>query len=158
MDARRLPYREEFDLIGAFDVLEHVTEDTEVLAQMRAAVRPGGGILLTVPQHPGLWSRLDDEACHKRRYTRRELEGKVFAAGFRTFFATSFVSVLLPAMSVARRRKRRPSASADPLAELRINGLLGHTLGTLLAAERLCIQAGVRLPAGGSLLACAVAR
>ena len=38
--------------IGAFDVLEHIQEDTAVLPQLFQATRPGGGIMLTVPQHP----------------------------------------------------------------------------------------------------------
>src|ERR1700730_18077853 len=43
MDARRIPYEDEFDVIGAFDVLEHIPEDAVVLAQMYRAVKPGGG-------------------------------------------------------------------------------------------------------------------
>lgn len=43
MDARKIPYVEEFDVIGAFDVLEHIEEDEVVLAAMLRALRPGGG-------------------------------------------------------------------------------------------------------------------
>src|SRR5439155_11421755 len=42
MDARRIPFTEEFDVIGAFDVLEHVKEDSEVLSQMYQATRKRG--------------------------------------------------------------------------------------------------------------------
>ena len=56
MDARRIPFDDEFDVIGAFDVLEHIAEDEEVLRQLYQAVRSGGGIMLTVPHHPFLWS------------------------------------------------------------------------------------------------------
>jgi SAM-dependent methyltransferase len=66
MDARRFPFLEEFDLIGAFDMLEHVKEDEEVLSQMYQATRKGGGILLTVPHHPFLWSASDYLARHER--------------------------------------------------------------------------------------------
>ena len=52
MDARRIPFREEFDVIGAFDVLEHVKEDEEVLSQVYQAMRKRGGILVPVPHHP----------------------------------------------------------------------------------------------------------
>src|SRR5882672_11415009 len=51
MDARRIPFREEFDVVGAFDVLEHVEEDEEILFQMYQATRKRGGILVTVPHH-----------------------------------------------------------------------------------------------------------
>jgi len=76
MDVRRIPFREEFDVIGAFDVLEHVKEDEEVLLQMYQATRKRGGILVTVPHHPFLWSPVDDYARHVRRYKTLELKDK----------------------------------------------------------------------------------
>src|SRR5215831_4786917 len=98
MDARCMPFKEEFDVIGAFDVLEHVSEDAEVLSQMYQATRQGGGIVLTVPHHPTLWSQADVYAKHQRRYTIDELTDKVKHAGFQIRRTTSFVSLLLPVM------------------------------------------------------------
>jgi SAM-dependent methyltransferase len=51
MDARKIPYYDEFDVVAAFDVLEHIEEDERVLSQMHASLRPQGFMLLTVPQH-----------------------------------------------------------------------------------------------------------
>src|SRR5260370_17297493 len=59
MDARRIPFRKEFDVIGAFDVLIHVNEDDEFLSQIYQATRRRGGILLNVPQHSCLWTEGD---------------------------------------------------------------------------------------------------
>jgi 2-polyprenyl-3-methyl-5-hydroxy-6-metoxy-1,4-benzoquinol methylase len=42
MDARNIPFAEEFDIIGAFDVLEHIEQDTDVLAKMYQATQNGG--------------------------------------------------------------------------------------------------------------------
>lgn len=70
-------------MIGALDVLKHVREDTVVLGQMHRAVGPGGGILLTVPQHEFLWSRTDERACRVRRYATRDQANKVRRTGFR---------------------------------------------------------------------------
>ena len=86
MDARAIPIAGTFDVIGAFDVLEHIEDDAAVLASMRRALRDGGGLILTVPQHPWLWSNSDQAAHHVRRYQRGELERKARAAGFRFFF------------------------------------------------------------------------
>ena len=152
MDARRIPFQEEFSLVGAFDVLEHIEEDAAVLTQMFQAVKPGGGILLTVPQHPFLWSAMDEYACHKRRYTRRELAMKVRAAGFRILAVTSFVSLLLPALLVIRRHRRQQKADFDPWVEFRLGRLMNCLLGGVLALERELICCGLSLPAGGSLL------
>ncbi|HYW09256.1 MAG TPA: class I SAM-dependent methyltransferase [Longimicrobium sp.] len=151
MDARAIPFDAEFEAAGAFDVLEHVDDDARVLAEMRRAVRPGGGIILTVPQHPWLWSALDDIAHHQRRYTRRGLLDLVRGAGFTVERATSFVSTLLPAMVLARLRKRR-AAQVDPMAELRIAPGLNRALAAVLDAERVMIGRGISFPAGGSLV------
>ena len=112
MDARRIPFTSEFDVIGAFDVIEHIDDDETVLAQMHAALVPGGGIIITVPQHPWLWSAFDEFSGHRRRYTRRELVTKLTAAGFNVVRVTSFTSFLLPLLVAARRRRRDDRSGA----------------------------------------------
>ena len=152
-DARSLPFDREFDVVGAFDVIEHLDEDERVLAQMWRAVRPGGGALITVPQHGWLWSAEDDAGGHKRRYSRRELVAKVQRAGFSVERVTSFVSVLLPLMAAARLRAR-VGMRHDPDAnmELSLPRPLDRLLETAMTAERALVRRGVSLPAGGSLL------
>jgi len=152
MDARRIPFREEFDLIGAFDVLEHVKQDEEVLAQMHQATRKGGGILITVPHHRFLWSPVDEFARHVRRYETRELREKVKRAGFSVIRLTSFVSLLLPLLMMSRFKQRVTGDDVDPSAEYNISNLLNTTLEKILDAERTVIRAGLSFPAGGSLL------
>lgn len=154
MDARRIPYAGEFDLVGAFDVLEHIEDHAAVLAQVAQALQPGGGLLLTVPQHPWLWSAADDYARHCRRYTRRGLARLLEAAGFRIRTATSFVSLLLPLLVWSRQRNRN-DPDFDPLAELRLPAALNRAFGAAMAVEHACIRAGLRFPAGGSLLVAA---
>jgi SAM-dependent methyltransferase len=159
MDARRLPFDEEFDVIGAFDVLEHIEEDEEVLVELRRAVRPGGGVLLTVPQHPELWSAVDEFSHHRRRYRRDELGEKLKRAGFAVKRQTSFMSLLLAPMAASRLRHRRDAPNAfDPLAEYRLSPWVDAAFERVLTAERSLIRAGVSLPAGGSLLVVAERR
>jgi SAM-dependent methyltransferase len=155
MDARRIPFRDEFDVVGAFDVLEHVEDDRRVLAEMFAACRPGGGLILTVPQHRFLWSAFDEYAQHKRRYSRRELAGKVVAVGFQLLYLGSFCSLLLPVMLLSRLRHRRLVEGYDPVAELKLNPVVNGLFRRALDVERGLIRAGVRFPWGGSLLAVA---
>jgi len=152
MDARCIPYADEFDLIGAFDVLEHIEEDVAVLDTMHQALRPGGGIIVTVPQHPWLWSVADDHACHVRRYTADNLRNKVIGAGFNVEFETSFVSLLLPAMLASRLGRRQHQVQEDPLSELRLAGWLNSTFEAVMSLERRAIQHGLRFPWGGSRL------
>lgn len=152
MDARAIPFAKAFDVIGAFDVIEHVDEDELVLREMRRACTRDGGIALTVPQHPSLWSHTDESARHKRRYTRRDLLLKVRAAGFDPVYVTSFMSILLPAMMLSRllQRSTRPEDGVDD--GFRIAGTLNRVFGGICEMERRLIEGGVRFPAGGSLL------
>lgn len=146
MGATASPFVEAFDVAGAFDVLEHIEDDRAALAGLHRALRPGGLLVVTVPQHPSLWSAEDDQAHHVRRYTGRELWAKVEAAGFRIERMTSFVTLLLPAMVVSRRRTR------GGLADLRQPVLIDRALSAVMAVERGMIRLGVWLPVGGSLL------
>ena len=152
MDARHIPYRGEFDVAGAFDVIEHIEDERAVLKELHAAVVPGGGLLLTVPQHPSLWSEYDVRAHHVRRYRAQELREKVAAAGFEVVRMTSFVTLLLPLMFASRLTQRGPRQDYDPLAELKMARWLNWTLEKVLDVERSLIRAGLPLPAGGSLL------
>lgn len=152
MDARKIPFENEFDLIGAFDVLEHIKEDDIVLGQMYQALHNSGSIILTVPQHPFLWSQADDYAHHVRRYRAQELKTKVERAGFKVIRMTSFVSLLLPLMLLSRWQQRRPKSEYDAASELRISGWINEILENILALEHSIIRLGISFPAGGSLL------
>jgi SAM-dependent methyltransferase len=152
MDAREIPFENEFDVIGAFDVLEHIEADRTVLAEMYRATIPGGGIILTVPQHPWLWSQADDFAHHARRYSASDLKSKVEQAGFQVVRMTSFVSLLLPLMLFSRFQQRKPNPNYDVLSELRISGWLNQWLEHTLTLERALIRLGLSFPMGGSLL------
>lgn len=149
-DATNLGLRDAFDVIGAFDVIEHIEDDRRVLANLHAALRAGGGLLLTVPQHTWLWSGTDVAAHHRRRYSRDDLRAKLDAAGFEVLRMTSFVSFLLPAMLLARRRKRDGMAEVE--AELDLPPLANAIGYATLQLERWLIRLGLDLPAGGSLL------
>ncbi len=151
MDARNIPFDSHFDVLGAFDVIEHINEDEAVLAQINKALKPGGIMLLTVPQHPALWSKQDEKACHVRRYTAAELEGKVRGAGFEILDSGSFVSLLLPLMWLSRSMANRDSNTEhDAMSELRIGKLMNLTLKAMMSVEMVLTNIGVRFPAGGS--------
>jgi SAM-dependent methyltransferase len=152
MDAHFIPFDDEFDVIGAFDVLEHIQEDEDVLLQMFKAVKKGGGMIVSVPQHPFLWSYVDEYSFHKRRYRRKELIQKVEKAGFRYLWNTSFVSLLLPLMFLVRMGKLRQGKERDPFRELKIGVSLNNALLKMMNAENCLIRAGISFPLGGSLL------
>lgn len=151
IDARGIPFSMEFDVVCAFDVIEHVDDDRGVLRQMYQSCRPGGGIMVTVPQHRWLWSYKDDAACHKRRYTRKELQTKMLDAGFEVIGATSFVFLLLPLMYLSRLRQRTP-ANCDLHSEFHISPITNAIFLACSRIENAIIRTGGSLPYGGSLM------
>lgn len=154
MDARHIPFSDHFDAIGAFDVLEHVEDDQSVLTEMFKAVKkPGGGIIITVPQHRFLWSVVDEFSCHFRRYSAPELRAKVEKSGFRVVKMTSFMTLTLPLLFSARLRQRRVAVQDfDPLSEFRIPSAVNHVLESVLAFELAAVKFGLKWPIGSSLL------
>jgi len=151
MDAQRIPFRAHFDGAGAFDVLEHIPDDGAALEEIHAVLQPGGLLLLTVPQHPWLWSSVDEYSGHQRRYTAAELRAKLRAARFEIVWMTSFVTLLLPAL-LASRRAARVRETLDPVSELRLPRSVDFAFDKVMALERTLIRWGICLPVGGSLL------
>jgi SAM-dependent methyltransferase len=152
MDARKIPFREEFDVIGAFDVLEHIEEDQEVINQIYQALKPGGGLLISVPQHRFLWSVVDDYSYHKRRYSRSNLTQKLERSNFRVVHATSFVSLMLPLLLASRLMMMPKQADQfNPETEFKVGKLTGKVLESILRWELAVTRAGFSWPAGGSL-------
>ena len=150
LDSTAMAEQDAYDCIGSFDVIEHIDADETVLSNFHQALRPGGFLLLTVPQHPWLWSTVDDYAHHERRYTTQELRRKVLHAGFRIEYCTSFVTLLLPLMALHRRSSRNQNYNPDN--EFKISPLLNAALYLVMLLKLAILRLGLRFPAGGSLL------
>jgi SAM-dependent methyltransferase len=158
IDIRSLPFAGEFDVICALDVLEHVDEDTLAVEQLSRALRPGGGIIVSVPQHMWLWSAADEYGRHRRRYSRRQLVGLLDQAGFDVVRATSSVSLLLPVVALSRVRRRQLTDDYDPFRELALSERVNRALGAVMSAERRLIRRGLSFPLGSSLVVVAKRR
>jgi 2-polyprenyl-3-methyl-5-hydroxy-6-metoxy-1,4-benzoquinol methylase len=162
MDAGNIPYFEEFDVICAFDVLEHIPHDEVALRQIHQALNRGGAVMITVPQHPCLWSRSDDDARHLRRYTRRDLCRKLTDNGFGIIMVSSFISFLLPLLIISRLSGLFPQSIKQPInrqqSELHLHHSIDVLFETICSAENLLINRNLSFPIGGSLLCFAAKR
>jgi len=82
-DIAALPYRDAaFDLVCAFDIVEHVAEDRRALAEIARVLRPGGALILSVPLYMRAWTFFDELVGHCRRYEPADLEQLLAAHGF----------------------------------------------------------------------------
>jgi len=95
----------QFDLIGMFDVLEHLENDEAILSSIQEMLRPGGKLLLTVPAHGNLWSSTDLIAHHQRRYEPSDLTDKLIKNGFSVEYISECMQVLYP---LAKLRRKAP--------------------------------------------------
>jgi len=71
-----------FDLVCAFEVLEHIEDDATALLEWRDHIGTGGWLLLTVPAFQQLWGPWDELAGHYRRYERDQMHDLLNSTGF----------------------------------------------------------------------------
>jgi SAM-dependent methyltransferase len=158
LDATHMPFEREFDVVGAFDVLEHIKDDEQVMRNVHHALQDGGVFLATVPQYAWMWSELDELVHHQRRYSRRELVEKLQRTGFDLEYVGSFVSSLFPLMAAKRLMSRR-SARADPRAafaeHVQLPGVMNAVFDKVMRIDEGLVRMRVPLPFGGSLVAVA---
>lgn len=155
-DVHTSPFQCQFEIIGAFDVIEHLHDDRQALRDFHRLLSDDGLLLLTVPAHMALWSYFDEAAGHFRRYSRKELEQTLQACGFRVEFITEFMMVLYPALWISRRLAGwlggSKAAEEKSLTDFRVVPGLNVILLLLLWWELPFIRWRVRIPIGSSLL------
>src|SRR5574338_673900 len=91
-----------YDLVAAFDVIEHIDDDRAALASIARRLKPGGKFVMTVPAHQWMWSAHDVVNHHKRRYSRRALRALVEGSSLSLENIGYFNSLLFP-LAVAGR-------------------------------------------------------
>ncbi|HJU08293.1 MAG TPA: class I SAM-dependent methyltransferase [Rhodanobacteraceae bacterium] len=78
-----LPFQSHsFDVVCAFDIVEHVADDDAAFAELSRVAAPGATLLLSVPLHPQAWTAFDDFVGHCRRYAPDALIAKLAQHGF----------------------------------------------------------------------------
>lgn len=73
--ACNIPYPENnFDIVVAFDVLEHIEDDHKAVSEIKRVLKPGGFLIFTVPAYSFLFSAHDKYLDHYRRYNRSNIK------------------------------------------------------------------------------------
>jgi SAM-dependent methyltransferase len=114
-----LPFRDAtFDVVTAFDVIEHCQPESDALAEVARVIRTGGRLLLSVPAYEWAWTEFDVANGHYRRYTKRRATRALESSGFRVLRATHAFAGVFPAFAAQRlgsrlRERSRHSSPAD---------------------------------------------
>lgn len=139
-----LPDRE-YDFVVAMDLIEHVDPDA-FLTEARRIVGPRGLLLLSAPAAPSLWSRMDEMAGHRCRYTRTQLADELLRNGWVPEGFTHYQCLLFPLVWLSNVLGKR----ADAAFERQPPGWLDCLLGRINSLE-IALFGNFSLPYGSSL-------
>ncbi|HEY0645477.1 MAG TPA: class I SAM-dependent methyltransferase, partial [Nocardioides sp.] len=144
-----------FDVVSAFDVVEHCADDSRAVAELVRVLAPGGRMLLSVPAYQWAWSDHDVRAGHHRRYTRSEIVGLVKGSGLQVLRATYAFAGVFPLFAAERLRRRLRPAPADDSRLPQVSPTVDRVLmGACHAEARLLRRTD--LPFGSSVFVAAV--
>ncbi len=163
-DHTAVPPGELFDLVCAFEVLEHLPDDRGVLAEWSGLVRPGGHILVSVPAGPSRMGAWDEAVGHFRRYSAPQMRDLLGGAGFDDIEVTHYgwpIGYLLEGVRnrIARRRdsardrsveERTGSSGRQLQPHSRLTGwLIGVAVLPFVLLQRLSPHRGTAMVAVG---------
>jgi SAM-dependent methyltransferase len=150
---------ESFEIIAAFDVLEHIKNDSKALSKINKLLRKNGKLILSVPQYKFLWGRLDELVKHQRRYTKTDLKNKLENAGFKVEYISSFVFSLFPFMLTSRLLSLRPYKTKTHIlnknefkSSIKFPKILDYTFDKIMKIDEFLISKKISLPFGGTLI------
>lgn len=155
-DGGDLPFKKEsFDLVFAFDAIEHIQDDRAALNGFLRVLKPDGRVIITVPAHQVLWSQHDTAFHHFRRYSKAELTKKLQDCGFEIERMTYWSATLFFPVLVARKlntltqRLLHKTPQSDFF--LKLPSIFEKVLGWIQSLERVLISRGISFPVGVSL-------
>jgi SAM-dependent methyltransferase len=154
-DSCALPlHNSSVDVVVSANVLEHVPDDEQALAEMSRVLRPGGRAVIVVPLDPSSYNYFDRVLGHERRYARGELARKAEDAGLRVLEEVCLGGLLYPAFWLVKRlnQRRYGHLRVDALERRvaqEIEGTSHLALGRIACRlEEALLRGGVRMPFG----------
>lgn len=142
-----------FDVVGMFDVLEHLDDAGAAVKNVRKMLRKGGRAIVTVPAHKWLWSKQDAIAYHRRRYEVEELKELFTAHGFKVLKASGFFLSLIPFMYLRKMINRDDGklSARDYQDRFKINRVINLMLELMLRLE-MVVGKNLSSRYGGSMI------
>jgi SAM-dependent methyltransferase len=112
--AMALPFKDaSFDVVAAFDVLEHCEPEQAALAEIVRVLAPDGRLLISLPAYRWAWTHFDDVNGHHRRYTRGRAVRALESQGLQVQRATYAFAAVFPFFAAERLARRLRERRAD---------------------------------------------
>jgi len=154
-DLLKAPFKKHFDVVCMFDVLEHIEDDNLALLNVSKMLTFNGKIILTVPSHMWLWSNIDFNSGHKRRYNYWGLKILLEKNDFEIIHYSSFFILTLPLLFFRaifnKKNIKIDNANLFQNAGMTINPITNAILKFICNLEYLFFSK-IPLKFGGSLL------
>lgn len=157
-----LPFEDNsFDLVCAFDVIEHIEDHETAMAEINRVLKPNGQVFLTVPAFNFLWSSHDEINHHMRRYTASSLtqvvEGNQFNTQFKSYFNFFlFLPIAAVRLFSSFLEKMKGSFSKKELQsdfkKIKTGNFINKILYFIFKMEKPLLSMKVRFPFGVSLM------
>jgi SAM-dependent methyltransferase len=155
-----LPFEDNtFDLVCAFDVIEHIDEDSKAVAEARRVLKEKGSFIFTVPAYQFLWSSHDDVNHHMRRYTKAGFTKLLLDQGLKINYSTYFNSILfLPIAAfrlianVFKKFKGKEQLPKSDFENVKSEGFVNDVLYRIFLIEKPLLNRSIKLPFGVSCL------
>jgi SAM-dependent methyltransferase len=112
-DIANVASTERFDVVCAFEVLEHIADDHAALHAWREHLSPGGHLLVSVPAHRQRFGPSDEAVGHVRRYDRADLERVLRETGFEVIWVRGYGAGLGHVLEATRNRVLRRKQPVD---------------------------------------------
>ncbi|XVX18760.1 class I SAM-dependent methyltransferase [Actinomycetota bacterium] len=157
-----LPFADgSFDVVGAFDVIEHCDPESTAVAELARVLRPGGRLLFSVPAYQWAWTHFDVENGHYRRYTRPRAVAAAEGAGLRVERSTHIFATVFPMFAAERLKNRlverfnpRDGGPADIASVPEVSPAVSSALMALCRVDQRLLG-GRDLPFGSSVVVAA---
>ncbi len=152
-DIVKAPFKEHFDVVSMFDVLEHTDDELTIVQNVYKMLKKGGRAIVTVPAHMWLWSKEDAIPGHRRRYEVNQLKELFEKGGFKILRASAFFASLLPLLYLRKLLCKDNGVIKDEDFENRfyVNPVVNLVLGKILNLE-VKLLSNVFLKYGGSII------
>jgi SAM-dependent methyltransferase len=148
-----------FDLVCAFDVIEHVEDDRLAVAEMRRVAKTGGVLFVAVPALMFLWSEHDVVNHHFRRYTSKILrslfsahDAPIFHSYFNFWLFFPIAAVRLVKRLFTKKHLAKPEDRQSDFDNFKNGGVVNFLLKNIFLSENILLKRFIALPIGVSLL------